>query len=116
MSQIINALEEAAPTIVEEEYVEEENQAQADHYFTILFEEGDNVEQEAVDEGDNDEQHIPVGNVFCPPSHMTNLSSSVDQSSFEWPHIHSLPMEGDIDVGNQFKNKVVRVLSIKNIT
>lgn len=66
MSQIINASEEDAPTIIPNEGVEEENEAQADHYFTTLFEEGDNVDPKEIDEDDNDEQHILVRNVFLP--------------------------------------------------
>ncbi|CAK8567288.1 unnamed protein product [Lathyrus sativus] len=61
MSQIINTSEEDAPTIILNEDVEEENEAQVDDYYTTLFEEGDNVNK-----GNNDEQHIPVENVFCP--------------------------------------------------
>lgn len=71
MPQVFNAPEEELSAIIPIEYVEEENdaenEAQVDHY---LFEEGNYVESEKVDE---DEQHIPVGNVFFPPPHMTKL-------------------------------------------
>ncbi|XP_050876247.1 uncharacterized protein LOC127079941 [Lathyrus oleraceus] len=94
---------------VEEDDVEDENEAQADHYFTSLFEEGecDHVEQEV-------ENAIPINQVFCPPPHMTTLGVSSGQTSLEWPCIPRIPKEGDIDVGNKFKNKVDCVFAIKN--
>lgn len=45
---------------------------------------------------------------------MTTLCLSAYHTSFEWPHIPCLLIEGDIVVGNQFKNKVDCVLSINN--
>lgn len=84
MSQIINAPEDSQNIIpneyADEEDVKEEKEAQVDSYYTTLFEEGDHVEPEAVND---DEQHIPVGNVFRPSTHMTNICLSADQSSFE---------------------------------
>lgn len=45
---------------------------------------------------------------------MTNWSLSSNHTSFEWLHIPRLPMEGEIVMGNLFKNKVDCVLAIKN--
>ncbi|CAK8534244.1 unnamed protein product [Lathyrus sativus] len=82
ISQVINASVEETPTIiphedVEEEDVKEENEAQVDDLYTTLFEEGN-----GVNEVNRDEQHIPIGNVFCPPAHMTNLPLNVEGTSF----------------------------------
>lgn len=91
---------------VEEDDVEEENKAQAYHFFTSLFEEGVNEEHEG-------EQHIPVGDVLCPPPHMKTLCLSEEHLSFEWNQIPRLLMDDDIVVGNQFKSKADCVHTIK---
>ncbi|CAK8565000.1 unnamed protein product [Lathyrus sativus] len=113
ISQVINPSIEATPTIiiledVEEEDDEEENEAHVDDLYTTLFEEGT-----GVNKVNTDEQYIPVENVFIPPMHMTTLSLNIEGTSFEWPQNSHILMEGDIEVGNQFKNKVDCVAAIK---
>ncbi|CAK8576540.1 unnamed protein product [Lathyrus sativus] len=83
ISQVINASIKETPTTiphkdVEEEDVGEENEAHVGDLYTTLFEEGNDVNKV-----NNDEQHIPIGNDFCPPAHMTNLPLNVEGTSFE---------------------------------
>ncbi|CAI8604150.1 unnamed protein product [Vicia faba] len=114
ISQVANPNDAEPVSIIPEEVVveddeEEETESQADDLFTTLFEDGGCDEADAINET---EQHIPLENVYCPPAHMTTLETVGDESSFQWPKNPRLPLEDDIAVGNQFKNKSDRVFAI----
>ncbi|CAI8588941.1 unnamed protein product [Vicia faba] len=114
ISQVANTNEAEPVSIIPKEAVieddeEEETESQDDDFFTTLFEDGGRDEADAINETG---QHIPLENVYCPPTHMTTLGTTGDESSFEWPQNPRLPLEDDIAVGNQFKNKSDCVFAI----
>ena len=114
ISQVANPTEAEPVSIIPNKVVvedddEEETVSQVDDLFTTLFEESDCDEADAINEN---EQHIPLENVYCPPAHMTTLDTAGDESSFQWPKNPRLPLEDDIAVGNQFKNKSDCVFAI----